>query len=98
MQRFAICAIAAVLAALPPPASAYSCAISPAGDAVIVKTDNASDRAMTCKVECQFSSPQGPVTISCTQAIPAKAKGWFVCLRPTRDKKLEFVSGSESCS
>ena len=79
------------------PASAYTCALSPAKDAVIVKTDNASDRAVTCTVECTFTSPQGPATISCTQAIPANARGWYVCLRPSGGKALEFTGGSESC-
>ena len=85
------------LAAAPLPAFAYSCVLSPAKDAVIVKTDNASDREITCKVDCQFTSPEGPVTISCTQQIPANKKGWYVCLRPTGGKALEFVSGSENC-
>ena len=85
------------LVAAPLPALAYSCALSPAKDAVIVKTDNASDRAVSCKVDCQFTSPQGPVTISCTQSIPASSKGWYVCLRPTGGKVLEITGGSESC-
>jgi hypothetical protein len=87
-----------VLAALSPlPVLAYSCAMSPAKDAVIIKTDNTSNRAVTCKVDCTFKAPEGPVTISCSQQIPAAAKGWYVCLRPTGGKVLEFVSGSESC-
>ena len=88
-----------IVAAMPAasPALAYSCAMSPAKDSVIVKTDNASDRAVTCKVDCTFKAADGPVTISCSQQIPAGAKGWYVCLRPTGGKALEFVSGSESC-
>ena len=97
MSRLAIPACIASLTAAPLPAFAYSCALSPARDAVIVKTDNASDREMTCKVECLFTSPEGPVTISCAQPIPANRKGWYVCLRPTGGKALEFVRGSESC-
>ncbi len=81
----------------PLPAFAYSCALSPARDAVIVKTDNASDRGVTCKVDCTFKAADGPVTFSCTQQIPPGAKGWYVCLRPTGGKALEFVRGSESC-
>src|SRR3954449_1860646 len=88
---------AAMLSVLPLPAVAYTCTPSPAGDAVIVKTDNASDRAITCKVDCRFTSPEGPATISCTQQIPANSKGWYVCLRPTGGKALQFESGSESC-
>ena len=86
MIRLAIPACIASLTAAPLPAFAYSCALSPARDAVIVKTDNASDREMTCKVECLFTSPEGPVTISCAQRIPANGKGWYVCLRPTGGK------------
>jgi len=81
----------------PLPAFAYSCALSPARDAVIVKTDNASDRGVTCKVDCTFKAADGPVTFSCTQQIPPGAKGWYVCLRPTGGKALEFVGGSENC-
>ena len=97
MRRIATLAGTAGLLAAPVPAFAYSCALSPAKDAVIVKTDNASDRALSCKVDCQFTSPQGPVTISCTQSIPANSKAWYVCLRSTGGKALEFTGGSESC-
>ena len=89
--------LAALFAALTQPVSAFTCALSPAKDAVIVRTDNAFDHALTCKVDCQFTSPQGPATISCTQAIPANSKGWYVCLRPSGGKALEFAGGSESC-
>ena len=96
--RFLLRPILIVIAGLAPlPASAYSCAMSPAKDAVIVKTDHTSDRAVTCKVNCAFKAAEGPVTISCAQQIPAGAKNWYVCLRPTGGKALEFVSGSESC-
>jgi hypothetical protein len=97
MFRLALFAGMAGFAAAPLPAFAYSCTLSPAKDAVIVKADNTSDRAVTCKVDCQFSSPEGPVEISCTQQIPANKTGWYVCLRPTGGKALEFASGSESC-
>jgi len=96
MSRLAIFACIAGLAAAPLQAFAYSCVLSPAKDAV-VKTDNASDRETTCKVDCLFTSPERPVTISCAQRIPANKKGWYVCLRPTGGKALEFVRGSESC-
>lgn len=97
MPRITTLACMAGFLATPLPALAYTCALSPAKDAVIVKTDNASDHAMNCKVDCQFTSPQGPVTISCAQEIPANSKGWYVCLRPAGGKALEFVSGNESC-
>src|SRR4051812_19740568 len=87
-----------VLAALAPlPAFAYSCALTPAKDAVIIKTGNARDRAVTCKVNCTFKAAGGPVTFSCAQQIPPGAKSWYVCLRPPGGKAMEFVSGSESC-
>ncbi len=89
--------IAAWLITLPLPASAYTCTISPAKDSVIIKTDNAASHAVTCKVDCTFKSADGPVTMSCSQQIPAGAKGWYVCLRPTGGKALEFAEGKESC-
>jgi len=64
------------LLAAPLPAHAYICAISPAKDSVIVKTDNASDHPVTCKVDCTFKGTDGPVTFFCSQQIPAGAKGW----------------------
>jgi len=97
MHRWIGILLVAAAALAPLPALAYSCAMSPAKDSVIVKTDNASDRAVTCKVDCTFRAAEGPVTISCSQQIPAGAKGWYVCLRPTGGKALEFVGGSESC-
>lgn len=90
--------LSCALALAPLPAAAYSCAVSPAKDSIIIKTDNSSDRNKTCKVECTFKAPDGPVTFSCAQQIPAGAKGWYVCLRPTGGKALEFVGGSESCN
>ena len=89
--------LAALLAAWPLPARAYTCALSPAKDSIIVKTDNASNHSVTCKVDCTFKASDGPVTISCSQQIPAGAKGWYVCVRPTGGKALEFADGKESC-
>ena|SRR5690348_11564214 len=89
--------LAVLLVALPLPARAYTCALSPAKDSIIVKTDNPSNRAVTCKVDCKFKAADGPVSLSCAQQIPAGVKGWYVCVRPTRGKALEFVEGSESC-
>jgi len=86
-----------LLAAAPPQASAYSCGLSPARDAVIIKTDNASDRAMKCRVECTFNSPDGPVTIACVRQVPPATRDWYVCLRATGGKALEFADGAESC-
>ena len=90
--------LAALLVTLPLPVQAYSCKVSPAKDSIIVKTDNASDRAVICKVDCTFNAPDGPVTISCSRQIPPGQKDWYVCLRPTGGKALEFAKGSESCN
>ena len=86
-----------LLAAAPLPASAYSCGLSPAKDAVIIKTDNLSDHAMRCRVECTFNSPDGPVTIACVRQVPPETSDWYVCLRATNGKVLEFSDGTESC-
>ena len=96
-MRWMVLIVVAAATLAPLPASAYSCAVSPAKDTVIVKTDNSGDRGMTCTVECMFKAPDGPFKVSCSQQIPAGAKGWYVCLRPTGGKALEFVGGSESC-
>lgn len=97
MLRLAIFIGMTAFAAAPLPAFAASCALSPARDAVTVKTDNASDCSTTCKVDCEFTSPDGPVTISCTQQIPKNSRGWYVCLQPTGGKALEFARASEIC-
>ena len=96
-MRSMILILVAAATLAPLPAQAYSCAVSPAKDSVIVKTDNSGDRSVTCTVDCMFKAPDGPFKISCSQQIPAGAKGWYVCLRPTGGKALEFVGGSESC-
>jgi hypothetical protein len=96
---FVLTLTAALLSVLPLPlaASGFTCTLSPAKDAVIVKTDNGFDHELTCTIDCRFTSPQGPTTVSCTQAIPANRIGWYVCRRPTGGKALEFAGGSESC-
>jgi len=96
MNRF-LSLIPIVLAAAPLPAEAYSCGLSPAKDAVIIKTDNSSGRAMTCRVECTFTSPEGPITIACVRTVPPETKDWYVCLRATGGKAMEFAAGTESC-
>jgi hypothetical protein len=90
---------AVLLPALPLPlaASGFTCTLSRAKDAVIVKTDNGFDHELTCTIDCRFTSPQGPATISCTKVIPANSRGWYVCLRSTGGKALEFAGGGESC-
>ena len=59
--------LAMILATAPRPAAAYSCGLSPARDAIIIKTDNGSDHPKICRVECPFTSPDGPVTVSCVR-------------------------------
>ena len=80
-----------------PPAAAFTCTISPAGDAVIVKTDNPYAQPTSCTVTCRLKGPGGTATVNCTQQIPGGAKNWYVCLRPTGGKAYTFESGSENC-
>jgi hypothetical protein len=85
---------AAVLIAGAQPAAAYSCAISPHGDAVIIKTDNTDGAPKICTVTCRYVT----ATFTCTQSIPGGAKGWFVCLRPSGGKVLGALQGGgETC-
>jgi hypothetical protein len=83
--------------AAPLPASAYQCTISPAKDAVVIKTDNASAQSVTCKVDCRFATPAGMVSFSCSQQIPPQTKGWYVCLRPIEGAAAQFAGGGEIC-
>jgi hypothetical protein len=85
------------MAVAPVPALAYSCTLEPAKDIVIVKADNATAHPITCKVDCVFATPEGPDTVSCSQQIPAGAKGWYVCVRPTGGKAMELSGGNETC-
>ncbi len=85
-------ALAAVLAGAQP-AAAYSCAMSPHGDAVIIKTDNPDGAPKTCTITCRYVT----ATFTCTQSVPVGAKGWFVCLRPSGGKVLGALQGGESC-
>jgi hypothetical protein len=80
--------------AFAPCATAYTCTISPKGDAVIVKTDNPGAEPLTCTVTCRFAA----ATFNCTQTIPAGARNWYVCLRPTHGKNIgQLQDGSEAC-
>jgi hypothetical protein len=85
----AAAALAAASLAGAQPAAAYRCALSPKGDAVIVKTDNPGGAPKTCTVTCRFTT----VSFSCTQNIPAGARNWYVCLRPTGGKALGALQG-----
>jgi len=86
-----------LLAVAPIPAGAYSCVLSPARDAIIIKTDNGSDHPKICRVECTFASPEGPVTVACVREVPPDTRDWYICLRPTGGRVLEFSDGTESC-
>jgi len=96
MTRLAVVfALSALCAA---PALAYTCTISPKGDAVVVKTDNPSAQPVTCQVTCRFAVGAGSETVTCAQQIPPGAKGWYVCVRPTGGKAFgKLEGGSESC-
>ncbi len=86
--------LAAAWFAAAQPAAAYTCTVSPHGDSVIIKTNNPSAAPKTCTVTCRFALAR----ISCTQNIPAGARNWYVCLRPTRGKNLGALQGgAENC-
>jgi hypothetical protein len=87
--------ISALLTSVLFPTHAY--ALSQAKGAVIIKTDNGTAQPLTCKVDRTFKAPERLFTVSCTQKIPASAKSWYVCVRPTGGKALEFAEGNESC-
>jgi hypothetical protein len=84
MRRLTILACIAGFVAAPLPAFAYSCVLSPTKDAVIVKTDNPSDRETTCKVDCLFTSPEGPVTGFLRAADTGKQEGLVRLPAPDR--------------
>jgi hypothetical protein len=81
-------------------AGAYTCRVSPAGDAVTIKTGNNTASAVSCTVTCRFMTPQGlPFDVTCTQTIPANTPDWYVCVRPTGGKAVgAFEDGEEKCA
>jgi hypothetical protein len=85
----------AVVAAAPYPASAYTCRLSPSGDSIIVKTGNTGIADLSCTVTCRFTTPQGPLAVTCTQTIPAGTPDWYVCVRPTGGKSVGALEGGE---
>jgi hypothetical protein len=92
-SRFLLAAAALVLLAAQP-AAAVTCKLSPRGDSLLIKTSNPSAAPKTCTVTCRFALAR----FSCTQNIPAGAKDWYVCVRPTRGKNLGALQGgSEVC-
>ena len=58
---------------------------------MIIKTDNPGAAPKTCTVTCRFALAR----FSCTQNIPAGARNWFVCVRPTRGKNLGALQGGQ---
>ena len=84
---------------LPGMAAAYTCRVSPAGDAIMIKTGNNSAGDVSCTVRCRFTTPAGPpFDVTCTQTIPANTTDWFVCIRPTGGKSVgAFEGGEEKC-
>ncbi len=91
--------LASVAAAAARPAAAYVCAVTPKGDALVLKTDNPyADVTAMCTVTCRFAGPDARVeTVTCEQHVPPAAKGWYVCLRPTYGKLYKPLDGSETC-
>ena len=93
MLLAAVFAAAAVLAGAQA-AAAYSCALTPHGDAVMIKTDNLDAAPKICTVSCRYVT----ATFTCTQSIPGGARGWFVCLRPSGGRVLGALQGGgETC-
>jgi hypothetical protein len=94
MKARCLLAAAALACLTAAPAAAYTCTVSPHGDAVVIKADNPSANPKTCTVTCRFAY----VRLTCTQNIPAGAHNWYVCLRPTSGKKLGALQGgNENC-
>jgi hypothetical protein len=81
-------------------AGAYTCRVSPAGDAIMIKTGNNTASATSCTVTCRFKTPQGPpFDVTCIQTIPPNTPDWFVCIRPTGGKAVgAFEGGEEKCA
>jgi len=91
--------LAVLLSATASPAAAYTCAVTPAKDAVVVKTSNPDAQAKSCTVTCNFAVPGGVERITCTQTVPGGAKDWFLCIRPTGGKAFGALeSGQDSCA
>ncbi len=93
-SRHLFAAAALVLLAAQPAAAAITCKLAPHGDSLLIKTSNPGAAPKTCTVTCRFALAR----FACTQNIPAGAKDWYVCVRPTRGKKLgAFQGASETC-
>lgn len=79
-------------------AAAFTCTLSPDKSAVIVKVSNPYAQQTACTVTCNFVTPDGIASVSCTQTVPGGAKGWYVCIRPAAGRAYgNLDSGSESC-
>jgi hypothetical protein len=61
-------------------AAAYTCTISPKGDAVTVKTGNPYAQSTTCTATCRFKVPDGIATVTCTHG--ARRRQGLVRLDP----------------
>ena len=80
-------------------AAAFTCALSPDKSAVIVKVTNPYAQQSACTVTCNFTTPRGIESLTCTQTVPGGAKDWYVCIRPAAGKSYgDLDSGSETCA
>lgn len=76
-------------------AAAFICTLSPDKSTVIVKVSNPYAQKAACTVTCNFITPDGIKSITCTQAVPGGAKNWYVCIRPAAGKSYgDLDSGS----
>ena len=57
-------------------AAAFTCTLSPDKSAVIVKVSNPYAQQTACTVTCNFVTPDGIASVSCTQTVP----GEFIAL------------------
>jgi hypothetical protein len=79
-------------------AATFTCTLSPDKSTVIVKVSNPYAQQTACTVTCNFITPDGIKSVTCTQTVPGNAKDWYLCIRPAVGKSYDNLdSGSESC-
>lgn len=79
-------------------AAAFICTLSPDKSTVIVKVSNPYAHQTACTVTCNFITPDGIKSVTCTQTVPGGAKDWYVCIRPGGKSYGNLDSGSENCT
>jgi hypothetical protein len=88
-----------ILLAVADRAAAFICTLSPDKSTVIVKVSNPYAQQTACTVTCNFITPDGIKSVTCTQTVPGGAKDWYVCIHPAAGKSYSNLdSGSENCT